>query len=226
MTYAEHLRFRQDRDRCLKVVNEAVHLPAAALPTNYNSVMGMHAVAIEMALSKPDDTDRYGKAAEHIQSLLESAEPRFQGLGHLFQGAIELEKSGLIANRGQLRCRQGACRPEASRQALGHLKQAASLLPNLPEAQVRYGVSLVLNQEQGLGRQYLQNALRMGGLDAQYQFWAAWTILQAGYPEEASPILDSLYGQLAKGTLAPELKGTLHQMSGELYPGPARPRRS
>ena len=87
----------------------------------------------------------------------------------------------------------------------------------LAEAQARYGVALVLNQEQSLGRQYLQNALRMGDLEPQYQFWAAWTILQAGYPEEAEPILESLFRQLAEGTIPAELKGTLHQISGELY---------
>ncbi len=31
------------------------------------------------------------------------------------------------------------------------------------------------------------------------------------------PIVDSLYRQLADGTIPPELKGTLHQISGELY---------
>jgi tetratricopeptide (TPR) repeat protein len=100
---------------------------------------------------------------------------------------------------------------------LDHLKQAAAQLPDLAEAQARYGVALVLNQEQSLGRQFLQNALRIGNLDAQYQFWAAWTILQAGYPEEAAPILEALFRQLAEGTIPSELRGTLHQMQGELY---------
>ena len=97
------------------------------------------------------------------------------------------------------------------------MKLAATQLPTLAEAQARYGVALVLNQEQSLGRQYLQSALRMGNLEPQYQFWAAWTILQAGYPEEAEPVLESLFRQLAEGTIPPELRGTLHQMSGELY---------
>src|SRR5208283_933187 len=107
--------------------------------------------------------------------------------------------------------------PKLRASALSHLKQAAAQLPALAEAQARYGVALVLNQEQSLGRQYLQSALRMGNLEPQYQFWAAWTILQAGYPEEAEPILESLFRQLAEGTIPPELKGTLHQISGELY---------
>ena len=104
--------------------------------------------------------------------------------------------------RGQADADQPAS-PKLRAKALGHLKQAAILLPTMAEAQARYGVALVLNQEQSLGRQYLQNALRMGNLEPQYQFWAAWTILQAGYPEEAEPILDSLYRQLAQGTIPP-----------------------
>ncbi len=220
MSYAEHLRFRQERERCLKVVNEALHQSAATLPSNFNSVMGMHAVAVEMALSRQDDSERYAKAKEHIQALLDSAEPRFQGLGHLFQGAIELERSGLIRTTAKTEKQQTPdqpAQPQSRAKALSHLKQAATLLPALAEAQARYGVALVLNQEQSLGRQYLQTALRMGNLEPQYQFWAAWTILQAGYPEEAAPILDSLYRQLAQGKITPELKGTLHQLSGELY---------
>ena len=74
--------------------------------------------------------------------------------------------------------------------ALNHLKLAAAQLPDIAEAQARYGVALVLAGEQNLGRQFLQNALRLGSLDAQYQLWAAWTVLQAGYPEEAEPIVE------------------------------------
>ena len=57
----------------------------------------------------------------------------------------------------------------------------------------------------------------MANLDPQYQFWAAWTILQAGYPEEAAPIIESLFGQLAQGTIPADMKPVLHQLSGELY---------
>ena len=41
------------------------------------------------------------KSATHVQALLASSEPRFQGLGHLFQGAIDLEQSGLIRAAAQ-----------------------------------------------------------------------------------------------------------------------------
>jgi cellulose synthase operon protein C len=220
LSYADHLRFRLQRDRCLEVIEEALRQPAAAKPANLIPVMGLHAVAVEMALSKPDDADRYQKSTPHVQALLVSSEPRFQGLGHLFQGAIELEQSGLIRATAQAAGKNEMAKPAQPKlraSALSHLKLAAAQLPTLAEAQARYGVALVLNQEQSLGRQYLQSALRMGNLEPQYQFWAAWTILQAGYPEEAEPILESLFRQLADGTIPPELKGTLHQMSGELY---------
>ncbi len=49
LTYADHLRFRQQRDHCLQVIEEALHLPAASKPANQNTVMGLHAVAVEMA---------------------------------------------------------------------------------------------------------------------------------------------------------------------------------
>ena len=75
----------------------------------------------------------------------------------------------------------------------------------------------MLAQEQNLGRQYLQNALRLGSLEPQYQLWAAWTILQAGYPEEAEPIVQALLRQVDQGTLPRELEGTLHLLRGELY---------
>jgi predicted Zn-dependent protease len=220
LTYADHLRFRQERNRCLQVIEEALVQPAAAKPASAVPVMGLHAVAVEMALSKQDDRDRYQKSAKHVQALLGSSEPRFQGLGHLFQGAIELEQSGLVratAQAGQKNEMVQPAQPKLRASALNHLRLAAAQLPAVAEAQARYGVALVLNQEQSLGRQYLQNAIRMGNLEPQYQFWAAWTILQAGYPEEAEPILDSLFRQLADGTIPPELKGTLHQISGELY---------
>ena len=61
LTYADHLRFRQQRDRCLQVIDEALRLPAAAQPANVTPVMGLHAVAVEMALSKQDDAARFEK---------------------------------------------------------------------------------------------------------------------------------------------------------------------
>jgi predicted Zn-dependent protease len=189
----------------------------AARPSSAQVAMGLHVVAAEMALMKADDPSRFDRAAPHMQALIASNEPRYQGLGHLFQGAVDLDRSGLVRTVAKNGEADAAAQRKLRASALTHLKTAAGQLPDLAEAQARYGVALVLNQEQALGRQYLQNALRMSNLDPQYQFWAAWTILQAGYPEEAAPIVDSLFAQLSKGAVPAEMRPVLHQLSGELY---------
>ncbi|MBV8487282.1 MAG: tetratricopeptide repeat protein [Planctomycetaceae bacterium] len=220
LSYADHLRFRQQRERCLQVINEALELPAASRPANAIPVMGMHAVAVEMALSKQGDTNRFAKAEPHIKALVTSPEPRFQGLGHLFQGSIELEQSGMasaVAQAGQKNEPPRLAQPKLRASALAHLKQAAAQLPGVAEAQARYGVALVLCGEQSLGRQYLQNALRLGDLEPQYQIWTAWTILQAGYPEMAEPIVEALFHRLDQGAIPREVQGTLHQIKGEIH---------
>lgn len=220
LTYADHLRSRRERDRCLEVVDEALKSPLAVRPSSSRIVLGLHVLAAGMALGQGDDPARLEKAGPHVEALLAATEEYYQGLGHLFQGAIDLEESGVvesIAKSGRKPAERAEIQPKLRASALNHLKIAAAQLPDVAEAQGRYGLALVLNQEQGLGRQYLQNALKMGDLDPQYQFWAAWTILKAGYPEEAAPILDSLYRQLAAGTVPEGMKSALHQLSGELY---------
>ena len=135
LSYADHLRFRQQRDRCLRVIEEALRQSAAAQPASVIPVMGLHAVAVEMALSKQDDEARYPKSAPHVQALLASSEPRFQGLGHLFQGAIDLEQSGLIratAQAGRQNEMVQPAQPKLRASALNHLKLAAAQLPALP----------------------------------------------------------------------------------------------
>jgi tetratricopeptide (TPR) repeat protein len=220
LTYADHLRFRRQRDRCLEVVDQALKSPQASRRNATHAVMGLRTVAVEMALAQADDQARFDKAAPHVQALLECAEPRFQGLGHLFAGSIELDQSGaahgiagedLPANSAQKTA------PKLRTSAIYHLKLAAALLPDVAEAQARYGVALVLGGEQNLGRQFLQNALRLGSLDAQYQLWAAWTVLQAGYPEEAEPIIGSLFQQVAAGNAPRELSAALYLLRGEIF---------
>ena len=216
LTYADHLRFRRLRDRCLQVVNEALATPPAARPSSSLIALGLHTVGAEVALMDAEDAARTAKAAPHIQALLAAAEDRYQGLGHLFQGAVELEESGVAAAARKPEP-DAKAQPRLRASALAHLKAAAQKLPEVAEAQARYGVALVLNQEQALGRQYLQNALRMSALDPQYEFWAAWTMLQAGYPEEALPIVESIARQLKEGGVPTEMQGVLHQLAGEVY---------
>jgi tetratricopeptide (TPR) repeat protein len=220
LSYAVHLRFRRQPDRCLEVIDRALQSAQAARRPAVQTVMGLHAVAVEMLLTRNEDKERFNKADPHIQALLDCPETRLQAFGHLFAGSIDLDRSGLTREIGTTDLPGGAVRPTVPRlrsSALNHLKIAAAALPDVAEAQARYGVALVLCQEQNLGRQYLQTALRLGSLDPQYQLWAAWTILQAGYPEEAEPIVESLLKQVALGAVPRELEGTLHLLRGELH---------
>ncbi len=107
--------------------------------------------------------------------------------------------------------------PRGCGSAVRHLKVAAAQLPDIAEAQARYGVALILTGEQNLGRQFLQTALRLGSLDAQFQLWAAWAILQAGYPEEAEPIVAALLRDVAAGNAPRELEAGLYLLSGEIH---------
>ena len=90
-------------------------------------------------------------------------------------------------------------------------------MPDIAEAQARYGVALILAKEQGLGRQYLQKAVRQGNLDPQYQIWAAWSMVQAGYPEEAEPIVAHLFQEIGEGRQPRILEGTLHLLNAEIH---------
>ena len=94
LTYADHLRFRRSRDECLAVVDQGIKSPQASRRNATHTLMGLHIVAVEMALVQSDDQKRYDKASPHVQALLDCSEPRYQGLGHLFAGSIELDQSG------------------------------------------------------------------------------------------------------------------------------------
>ena len=216
LAYADHLRFRDHRDQALQVVQAGLASPAAAKQGTNEVGLGLHSLAIEGHLANLDDPNRYDLAAPHIKMLLESKIARFGALGHLFQGAIDLEKAGLVAD---------AKAPETSKadqaklraSALVHLQVAATQLPHLGEAQARYGIALILNQEPAMGRQYLQLAQRMGNLEPQYQIWAAWSVVQAGYPEDAEPIVAGMLEAVEQGRLPRSFEGTLHLLQGEIF---------
>lgn len=222
LTYADHLRYRAKYDRCLEVVAQALKSPLAKLPTSNEVVMGLHAVAVESALANTDDDNRFTKADPHIKELIASSLTRFQGLGHLFIGAIELEKSGVGGTPSDAKnptepARPVVVEPKLRASALNHLKIAATQLPDVVEAQARYGVALILSQEQALGRQYLQKAMQLGDTEPQYQVWAAWSMVQAGYPEEAEPIVNHLLAEMAQNRMPRELEGSLHLLNGEIH---------
>jgi predicted Zn-dependent protease len=225
LCYADHLRFRGKPAECLAVIDRALKSPAAVRKNAAGLVMPLHAFAVETALANVKDPARAEKAAPHIKELLACTNSHFQGLGHLFQGALDLEQAGTPAEKAPPGGGGRAQAPAVAQQqharlrasALNHLKIAAAQLPGIAEAQARYGVALVLAKEQGLGRQYLQKAVRQGNLDPQYQIWAAWSMVQAGYPEEAEPIVTHLFREVDQGKQPRSLEGTLHLLSAEIH---------
>src|SRR5262249_26301917 len=125
LTYADHLRFRKQPDRCLEVVDRALRSAQASRRTATHAVMGLHAVAGRMVLVRTEDTERFTKAAPHLQALLECPEPRFQGLGHLFAGSVDLDRSGLARAMAGPESGEPASRPTPPKlrsSALHHLK--------------------------------------------------------------------------------------------------------
>ncbi len=219
LSYADHLMFRLERDRCLEVVDQALRSPQASRRNSTRVVMNLHTIAAEAAISQVADEKRFDKAAPHVQALLDCAEPIFQGRGHFLAGSIELDQSGAVRGLSAEKLPEGAgqkSQPKLLKSALNHLKLAAAQLPEIGVVQARYGVALVLAGEQNMGRQFLQNALRLGNLDAQLELWAAWTVLQAGYPEEAEPIISSLAQKLSSGAVPRELSAAIHLLSGEV----------
>lgn len=225
LAYAEHLIFRDQPDKGRDVAAKALKLPMAAYPAWESTAAGLRETAIKAALGKADDPDRFAKAEPFIKDLCASTTPRFAGMGHFFRGLVALERSGLTAAAeadGSSDAKAVVVDPKLRAEALNELKLAAAALPDASTAQALYGVALILTNEQGLGRQYLQAAYRLGEaregqLEPRYQVWAAWAILQAGYPEDAEPILAKLQAGVDKGELPAELGGTLHLLRGEAF---------
>ena len=189
--------------------------------------MQLREVAVEAALADPKDDGavRQGRAAHQGADRRGDARAT-RAWATCSRGRSTWSGRAWTRRRGP----RGGARPPAPAQpellagALKHLKVAATQLPDVAEAQALLGVALVLSQEQGLGRQYLQKAMRLGNLDPQYQIWAAWSMVQAGYPEEAEPIVARLLEQVAAGPAAAGAGGDAPAARRRDPPGPARPR--
>ncbi|MFO0959976.1 MAG: tetratricopeptide repeat protein [Isosphaeraceae bacterium] len=214
-TYANFLIDRGQFDECLQVALQALKLPAASQPAFRAPAMALREVAIRAILGNTRDADRFDKAAPHIKAMLASTAAREQAIGHLFHGAICLEKTGLTGTEGVAKPANDAEKESLRAEALEHLRPAAAELTQVPAAQALYGITLILSREPTLGRQYLQAARRAGVLEAKYQIWAAWSMIQAGYPEEAQPIVAALRKDLG-AALAAENEGTLRMLEGEI----------
>ncbi|QDV37118.1 tetratricopeptide repeat protein [Tautonia plasticadhaerens] len=222
--FAEHLNLRGDRGRCLEVIQTALTPEVLKDASLQDDVMRMRETAIKAALADTNDADRFAKAGPHIEALIAGTRPEYQGLGHLFQGAIGLERSGLTGPGTK------AERPEQGKAliaARSHLREATVKLPNVVMAKALYGIALMMSGETGLGRQHLLQAqraeeVRPGTLEPRYQIWAAWSLLEAEYPEEAERIVNRLVGSADRDPSLAALAGTIRLLQGEI----ARGRRS
>ncbi len=211
---AEHLRDRGLRDQSLKVVEEALALSSAGAAGRLDEALALRETAVKTALSDPTDPDRYAKAEPHLEALVESAKPGYEGIGHLFNGAIALERSGLTEG---LRSKIDPTVSESElKKARDHLAKAVELLPDVVTARALYGITLNLSGEPALGRQYLLEANRMGLGEPRYIIWAAWSLLNAGYPEEAAPITKALRAAVNRGDLDSSLDRTLSLLEAEV----------
>ena len=67
--------------------------------------------------------------------------------------------------------------------------------------------------------------MRQGETEPQYQVWAAWSMVQAGYPEEAEPIVNHLLAEIAAGPRPPRAGGDAPPARRRDPPGPPLARR-
>ena len=220
--YAEHLNLQEQYARSLDVVTKALDSPAAKGAGVADEVSRLRQAAVKAALADTSDDRRYVKAEPHIEALIASTNEYQSGLGHLFQGAIDLERSGLIGAAGRPIGGADVTSKQTLTEARDHLKEAVTKLPHLATARALYGIALTLCNEPSLGRQYLVDANRIADLEPRYRVWAAWSLLQAGYPEEARPIVSGMLALIDRGQAPAELSPTLKLLEGEI----ARSRRS
>lgn len=208
--FAEHLLDREDRARCLELINKALRLPVAQQPAWAETVMRLREVAIKAALLDAKDPKRYEQAGPHIKALIASSSPVHQAIGHLFQGVIELDRSGLAGGGEE------TATPALRTSAVNHLKIAAAGLPDAATPQALYGVALLLNGERALGRQYLAAARRKADLEPRYRLWCAWAMIQSGYPEEAELDLKLLEQAAAEPGAPSDLVTSVALLRGEI----------
>lgn len=213
--YADHLLFRERYEPCVRQVEEALQLPAANAPGFKDSALALQSIAIRATLANSKDADRFRRAEPHIKALISSKTTFFEAMGNLFQGAIDLERMGTAEGADG-----GSVSPERKSvyraRALAELAIAAEKLKQDATAQALYGIALCLSDEPNLGRQHLLAAERLGNLDERYRVWPAWSLLQAGYPEEAEPMVMKLLAEAGESDETQELRGTLHLLLGEI----------
>ena len=232
LALAQHLMASSRYEACIAIVDEALKLPEAKQPAAQRLVFGLRDLAVKSLLANAENKERFNQSEPHIQAMLAAKPVDIQGLGHLFQGSIDLERSGIGAEDAVIV--QPKAAPEATggtekdapkvktaddyrRSAMSHLKAASAALPDVATAHALYGVSLILNREPELGRQSLQKALKLGIPEVRYQVWTAWSQVMAGYPEDAQPIVQNLLTQAETDPNTKLFQPTLYLLLGEIY---------
>lgn len=227
LALAQHLMTSGNYDACVSMVNAAIESPEAKQPNLQPFVYALRDLAVKSLLANSENKNRFAQALPHIQAFKSAKSSDVQGLGHLFQGAIDLELSGIGGDATPVEPVVVPGTPEKSespktaldyrKSALVNLKSAATALPELSTAQALYGVALILNREPELGRQALQRAWKVGVPEVRYQVWTAWSQIMAGYPEDAMPIVTNLMNQAAKDPNVAIFTPTLYLLMGEIY---------
>ncbi len=156
--YAEHLAFRDQFDKARDVADKALKTPMAKAESWADVANGLRYVAIRSALTRADDPSRFDFVAPHIAGLIESQKPEASGLGHLYQGLIALDRSGLAFGMTAADAPPRPLDRKLRDEALKELKIAADKMPEAATPRALYGVVLILSGETELGRQHLQMA--------------------------------------------------------------------
>ena len=224
MILARHLLGSNRLESSVEIAKRGLESEEAKNPQMHNVVFGLRDVLVKAYLADSKNADRFEQAQPHIDAMLADKAVDVQGVGHLFQGAIDLERSGIgsdaevVTTAGQ---GDKAAAPRTAldyrKSSLDHLKKSVEQLPDLATARALYGVSLILNREPEMGRQALLKAQAMGIPEVRYQVWAAWSQILAGYPEDALPIVNNLLNQTGKDPAVRIFLPTLYLMMGEIH---------
>ena len=195
LSYADHLRFRHQPDRCLEVIDRA--LQAAARRRGGPAphlVMGLHTVAVEMILARAEDA---GDSTRRRRTSRPCSTAPTRGPRHSATCSPARSTSTARGSRARSAGRRGrrgagqtASRRSSATSALeppqaGRRRRSPTSPRPRPATASRWSCPRSRTSAASTSRTRCGSA----AWSPQYQLWAAWTILQAGYPEEAEPIV-------------------------------------
>lgn len=224
MVLARHLLTSNRLEASLEIAKRGLDSEEAKNPQVHNVVFGLRDVVVKAYLADGKNEKRFEQAQPYIDAMLADKAGDVQGVGHLFQGAIDLERSGIGGDAEIVAAAAQGEKAAAAKTALDyrkssldHLKKAVELLPEVATGRALYGVSLILNREPEMGRQALLRAQAMGIPEVRYQVWAAWSQILAGYPEDALPVVNNLLNRAGAEAGVRIFTPTLYLMMGEIH---------